>query len=375
MELQRNRIAMISPSLNAYSETFIQQQRKGLKGKVFYYYGGKVPQFLEGFGKLGNGIITWSIKIRRKLGFKTLSVTETAFIHSLRKNKIQVVLAQYGTTAHQIVTICKRVNIPLITHFHGYDASVEAVIKNCNYYKEVFEYSTFVIAVSCSMRKRLIELGCPQEKVIYNTYGPDDLFSNIVPQFSESTFIAVGRFVNKKAPYYTILAFKKVHDQFPDTKLVIGGTGELLEVCINLIRTLKLQDAVLLPGIIDRAQFVEYLSKALAFVQHSITALNGDQEGTPVAILEASAAGLPVVSTKHAGIPDVIIEGETGFLVEEHDVDAMAEKMILFLRNKGLAKSMGDKGKERIKTDFTLQRHLSVIDDLIERTINNNNEY
>lgn len=372
MELQRNRIAMVSPSRDAYSETFIQAQKKGLKGSVFYYYGGHVPQFLEGFGKLGNGIIMWSIKIKRKLGFKTLSVAETAFMHSLRKNKIQLVLAQYGTTAQQIVNVCKKLNIPLITHFHGYDASIEAVIKNCNYYKEVFEYSTFVIAVSRSMQKRLIELGCPKEKVMYNTYGPDDLFVNVVPQFSDSTFIAVGRFVNKKAPYYTILAFKKVRDQFPDAKLIIGGTGELLETCSNIIRTLKLQDAVLLPGIIDRAQFVEYLSKGLAFVQHSVTALNGDQEGTPVAVLEASAAGLPVISTDHAGIPDIIIEGETGFLVEEHDVDAMAEKMLLLLKNKELAKTLGKNAKERIKTDFTLQRHLTGIDDLIERTINKN---
>lgn len=372
MELQKNRIAIVSPSQNAYSETFIQEQKKGLKGNVFYYYGGEVPQYLEGLGKLNSSAIAYSIKIKRKLGFKTLSVAGTAFMHSLQKNKIQLVLAQYGTTAHQLVTVCKKLNIPLIAHFHGYDASIEAVIKNCNYYKEVFEYSTFVIAVSRSMQKRLIELGCPKEKLIYNTYGPDDLFLNVVPQFKDPTFIAVGRFVNKKAPYYTILAFKKVHDQFPEAKLVMGGTGELLEVCINLIKALKLQDAVLLPGIIERAQFVEYLCNGLAFVQHSVTALNGDQEGTPVAVLEASAAGLPVISTIHAGIPDVIIDGKTGFLVKEHDVDAMAEKMILLLKNKSLAKQLGSNGKERIIANFTLQRHLDVIDNLIAKTINNN---
>jgi len=369
MELGKNRIAMVSPSLNAYSETFIQEQKNGLKGKIFYYYGGEVPQYLEGFGKLNNSKIAWSTKIKRKLGFKTLSVAEMALMSSLQKNNIQVVLAQYGTTAHKIVDVCKKINIPLITHFHGYDASIEKVIKNCNYYKSVFEYSTCVFAVSQSMKKKIIELGCPEEKVIYNTYGPDEMFVKIVPQFNKSTFIAVGRFVNKKAPYYTILAFKKVYDQFPDARLVIGGNGELLEVCLNMVKALKLQDAVLLPGIIDRLQFVDYLSEGLAFIQHSVTALNGDQEGTPVAILEASAAGLPVISTKHAGIPDVIIEGKTGFLVDEHDVDDMAHKMILLLKNKELAKELGNNGKEKIKTDFTLERHLNTIDDVIERII------
>ncbi|OXA81458.1 Glycosyltransferase involved in cell wall bisynthesis [Flavobacterium aquidurense] len=374
MELQKNRIAIVSPSQNVYSETFIQEQKKGLRGEIFFYYGGQVPQFLEGFGKLWNRTIVWSIKIKRKLGFKTLSVSETAFMNSLRKNRIQVVLAQYGTTGDKIVNVCKKINIPLITHFHGYDASVITVIENCNYYKAVFEYSTYVIAVSISMQKRLIELGCPKEKLIYNIYGPDNLFVNIIPQFSNLTFISVGRFVNKKAPYYTILAFKKAHDLFPDARLVMGGSGELLETCFNIIKTLKIQDAVMLPGIIDKIQFVEYLSEGLAFVQHSVTAMSGDQEGTPVAILEASAAGLPVISTKHAGIPDVIIEGETGFLVEEHDVDSMAEKMILLLKNKELAKTLGKNGKEKIKRDFTLKRHLDVIDDLIETIIKKNDE-
>lgn len=369
MKVEKNRIAIVSPSQNAYSETFIQEQKKGLKGNIYYYFKGQVPTCLEGFGKLGNKRISYSIKIKRKLGFESLSIAETAFMNSLQENEIQIVLAQYGTTAYKIVNVCKKANIPLITHFHGYDASVESVIKDCNYYKEVFDYSTYVIAVSISMKKKIIELGCPREKVIYNACAPNDLFLNIVPKFSQLNFISLGRFVNKKAPYNTILAFKKVYDLFPEARLIIGGEGELLEPCFNIIKALKLEKAVLLPGVIDRAQFIEYLSKGLAFVQHSVTAFNGDQEGTPVSVLEASAAGLPVISTKHAGICDVIIDGETGFLVAEHDVDAMAEKMILLLENIGLAEKLGINGKERIKTNFTLKKHLSVIDNLIEKII------
>ncbi|WP_026727814.1 glycosyltransferase [Flavobacterium denitrificans] len=371
MKLTQSRIAIISPSKDGYSETFIQEQKNGLKGEIFYYYGDVIPQYLEGVGKLNNKNIAWMVKIKRKLGFKTPSVIEMNFMHSLQKNKIQVVLAQYGNTSHRILNFCKKLDIPLITHFHGYDASVEAVIKNCDNYKEVFACSKYVIAVSHSMQKKLLELGCPKEKLIYSACGSSDLFLNVVPKFTDSTFLAVGRFVNKKAPYYTLLAFKKVHDRFPEAKLIMGGTGELLESCSNIVRAFKLEDAVLLPGIIDRPQFIEYLSNGLAFVQHSITALNGDQEGTPVAILEANAAGLPVISTRHAGIPDVVIEGETGFLVDEHDVDTMAEKMILLLEDKTLAKKLGTNGKERIKNNFTLKRHLDVIDDLIERSISN----
>ncbi|MNG12084.1 GDP-mannose-dependent alpha-(1-6)-phosphatidylinositol monomannoside mannosyltransferase [compost metagenome] len=129
---------------------------------------------------------------------------------------------------------------------------------------------------------------------------------------------------------------------------------------------------MLLPGVLSKEQFSDYIENALAFVQHSVTAINGDQEGTPVAVLEASASGLPVIATFHAGIPDVIVDGETGLLVAEHDVDAMTQKMMLLLSNKELAKQLGKNGKERIKTHFTMEKHLKTIDALITKAIEEN---
>lgn len=363
---------MVTPSHNAYSETFIQEQKNGLQGDVFYYYGGSLPAHLENYGKLMSRSISIINKMEKRIKLTTYNAQEIAFMHSLKQHKIQVVLAQFGTTAHRIVKLCKHINIPLITHFHGYDASILSVIESCNNYKEVFAYSTYVIAVSLSMKNRLIALGCPKEKVIYNTYGPNPLFLELKPQFIEPAFLALGRFVEKKAPYYTILAFSQVLEKFPNAKLIIGGDGALYEVCKNLARYLKIEENVLLPGVISKEQFASYLNTSLAFVQHSITALSGDQEGTPVAVLEASAAGLPVIATYHAGIPDVIIDGETGLLVAEHDVNAMAEKMMQLLENIELAQQLGQNGKERIKNNFTMERHLKVIDELIDAAIAGN---
>jgi colanic acid/amylovoran biosynthesis glycosyltransferase len=369
MGLQRNKIAMVSPSLNAYSETFIQAQKDGIKAKIFYYYGGSLPTHLENFGNLLTIKAFIFFKIKRKLKLTNLKPEELAFIKSLKKNKIQLVFAQYGSVGHRLVSICKYLNIPLITHFHGYDASVYSVIENCKNYSDVFNYSKFIIAVSTSMKKRLRELGCPEEKLIYNTYGPDIIFSNLNPKFTEDIFIGIGRFVEKKAPYYTILAFNKVLQKFPAAKLVIGGDGNLLEVCKNLVHYLKIESNVILPGVLSKDEFANYLENGIAFVQHSVTALNGDQEGTPVAVLEASAAGLPVIATFHAGISDVIINGETGLLVDEHDVEGMADKMISLLENNTLARTLGKNGKERIKNNFSQIRHLDVINSLIDKAI------
>ncbi|MFB3389174.1 glycosyltransferase [Flavobacterium sp. LAR06] len=362
---------MVSPSFNAYSETFIQAQKKGLEAQVFYYYGANLPTHLEGFGLLLKTKEFLFYKIRRKFRFTTFKPEELAFIASLKKNKIQLVFAHYGPVGHRLVKICKFLQIPLITHFHGYDASVYSTIEKCNNYLEVFSYSKFVIAVSTSMQNRLIELGCPREKVTYNPCGPNDIFFDVNPKFSEDTFIGIGRFVEKKAPYYTILAFNQVLKKYPNAKLIIGGGGNLFEVCKNLVYHLKIEKNVLLPGILSKEEFTNYLENALAFVQHSVTAINGDQEGTPVAVLEASAAGLPVISTFHAGISDVILDGETGFLVKEHDVDAMANKMLVFLEDKELAMKLGENGKQRIQCLFSMERHLQKLNEIIQYAIVN----
>jgi glycosyltransferase involved in cell wall biosynthesis len=367
MELQRNRIAMVSPSKDAYSETFIQAQKNGLKGNVFFYHGGALPSYLDGKTLLFSKGQRLLFKVKQKMKLNVFNLSEQVFINSLKENKIQVVLAQYGPTAHRILKICKHLNIPLITHFHGYDASVKSVIHNCNQYKEVFEYSSYIVAVSKEMEKDLRSLGCPSEKIVYNPCAPDNSFLNLEPQFLKQNFIGIGRFVNKKAPYYTILAFEKVVKKFPDSNLIIGGNGELYETCVNLVKYLKIEDNVSFPGVLSPEEFKENLQNSLAFVQHSITAQSGDKEGTPVAILEACSAGIPVVSTLHAGIPDVIIEGETGFLVEEHDVEMMAEKMITLIENKELAKSMGAKSKERIVSKFSMKKHLNTLDELIDK--------
>jgi len=92
-------------------------------------------------------------------------------------------------------------------------------------------------------------------------------------------------------------------------------------------------------------------------------------EGTPVGVLEASAAGLPVVSTLHAGIPDVIINGVTGFLVKEHDVDGMAESMIKLLDEPAKAEEMGRKGSAFIKEYFMLDRHLNILADVVKGSV------
>src|ERR1051325_3728618 len=171
----------------------------------------------------------------------------------------------------------------------------------------MFRYAAAIIGVSKHMMGQLQSLGAPRDKLFCNPYGVDVAkfkqanLDSAVPQV-----IAVGRFVEKKAPYLTILAFKKVLKRIPEARLVMLGTGPLQEVCRQMIKAFHLEHAVELGGVADRDRVAALMQQSRVFVQHSLVPASADAEGVPNAILEAGACGLPVVSTRHGGIVDVV---------------------------------------------------------------------
>jgi glycosyltransferase involved in cell wall biosynthesis len=145
------------------------------------------------------------------------------------------------------------------------------------------------------------------------------------------------------------------------------GDGPLMGVCEDLVRSLDMSHAVTFLGPQSHETVRVEMQRARAFVQHSVVAANGDSEGTPVAILEAGAAGLPVIATLHAGIPDVVIHGSTGFLVPERDINAMAEYLIRIVRNSALADEMGRSARNHVSGNFTVEKSLRGLATILEK--------
>jgi colanic acid/amylovoran biosynthesis glycosyltransferase len=289
---------------------------------------------------------------------------ETAF----RQIQADVVLAEYGTAGVRVLEACRRADVPLVVHFHGADASKHDVLERYGAaYRRMFDQAKAVIAVSRAMEKQLISLGCPSGKVIYSPYGVDcEKFTGARPGVAPPRFLAVGRMVEKKAPNLTVTAFARAVEQCPDARLRIVGSGELFDMCRDLARSIGIEHAVSLLGVQPHEVVREEMLQARAFVQHSMTAPGGDSEGTPVAILEASAAGLPIVSTRHAGIPDVVVEGQTGFLVEEGDTDGMARHLVNLARDPDLADALGRNGAQHVRQHFTVDRSIGRLARVLE---------
>ncbi len=139
------------------------------------------------------------------------------------------------------------------------------------------------------------------------------------------------------------------------------GDGHLLESCQMLAQFLNISTAVTFTGSVSPNQVAGYMQQARAFVQHSVTTLSNDTEGTPVAILEAGASGLPVIATNHAGIPDVVSHNETGFLVEEGDIKGMADYMIYLAQHPQTAADIGKAASIWVRSNFTLEQHIATV--------------
>lgn len=364
------RICIVTPYVPSVTETFIRAHIEQLPAKTTVVHGWRPS--------IGDRTVLslptlMYYKARRILTRTGLESEQTAaYLRVFRDYNIDAVLVEYGDMGVQVMYAAEQSGVPLIVHFHGYDASVTSVLEeNKESYPRMFGIASGIIAVSHAMRRKLIELGAPEDKVQYNPCGVDcEQFNGGDPASAPPLFLSVGRFTDKKAPQITLRAFARTLKSCPAARLRMIGEGPLLQECQTLATTLNIEGAVDFLGWQDPTLIMGEMQRARSLVQHSVMAATGDCEGTPVSILEAGATGLPVVSTRHAGIPDVVIEGETGFLVDEHDDTAMAQHMIRLAQEPELAGKMGKAAREHIQKNFSKELRIgnlwSIINSCIE---------
>src|SRR5437773_1118817 len=244
----RTVLCLVCPYLPVVSETFIRGHIERLPAKVVLVHGWPPC--------IGNGhTLSWSMriahKVRRKLSRAGMAAeTTAAYLAAFRRSGTDAVLAEYGPTGVASMEACRQLNLPLIVHFHGYDVSIyEVLAKHADDYLKMFGQAAAIVAVSRAMERRLISLGAPSEKVHYNPCGIDcRQFHGAAPENSAPLFLAVGRFVEKKAPQVTLRAFAEVHRATPEARLRMIGTGPLLDECRSLVKDLKIDDAVTFLG-------------------------------------------------------------------------------------------------------------------------------
>ncbi|HZF14971.1 MAG TPA: glycosyltransferase [Steroidobacteraceae bacterium] len=301
----------------------------------------------------------------RSIGYITpLSrVQRNCFARVVSDERVSLIHAHFGPSGIEILPVAKAHGIPLLVTFHGFDASQ---LLQCRAYRRqlvpLLKYAA-VITVSARMAKRLTDLGANPDRMFVHHIGvPLDSFQitsrlpipDKVADRKEIVLLQVASFVEKKGHRYTLQAFKTLLESYSNCRLVLIGSGPLRNVCEAQAHALGIRAKVDFVSHVPSKEVAWRMSAADVFVHHSVTARDGDQEGIPTAIMEAMACGLPIVSTDHAGIEEIVTDGVNGYLVGERDVNAYAERLRWLLLSR---EPMGNRSREvaSIKLDLVRQ--------------------
>lgn len=270
------------------------------------------------------------MRLARRMGFSELHLHDTLVKRFLRRHDVDMVLGEFLDQFVDFVPLLDRMRLPYIVQGHGFDVSV--ALRSPGMAQRYLAYrSAQAILTRCELhRQRLIEIGLPAEKIYVNFGGVDVPVEppHRDPKASKR-FLALSYMVQKKGAIYTLEAFRLAAAQDPDITLDVVGGGPFFPAVYQFVDACDLTDRVRLHGVVSEEVKHRLSLECGIFVQHSITnPITGDEEGLPAAIQEAMAYGMAVVSTRHAGIPEAVEEGVTGFLVEEGDSKAMANAML-----------------------------------------------
>ncbi|MBL3556709.1 MULTISPECIES: glycosyltransferase [Marinobacter] len=360
------------------SETFLHAHINGMPCSVVSLVGNPGYRMIRS-GSSGAGAymasrallplgVRW---LQRKVTGCTVATQDTSALKRfLERNQVDAVLAEYGPTAVSVMEACTQAGVPLVAQFHGYDAYRESLLAELEGgYRQLFNNAAAIVGVSTHMCEQLSKLGAPAEKLFHNACGADVADEPASLREHAARFLMVGRLVEKKAPFVSLLAFAELLKHVPDARLEVIGDGPLKTPCLQLAKALSVDDRIRFSGAQSHDYVLKAMKQASGFVQHSVRAPDGDMEGTPVGVLEAMGMGLPVVSTRHGGIRDIIEEGETGLLVDEYDATGMAEALVQVATKPEYAKRLGAQARARVLQNWTTEKSVGRLWEIIQKSV------
>jgi colanic acid/amylovoran biosynthesis glycosyltransferase len=247
----------------------------------------------------------------------------------------------------------------IVTTFHG-EAGYTGEKRYKKGFERLFRVGDLFLPMSNKERENLINLGCDPKKIVIHRMGVDIkrfVFSPSGQGHNKKIrLLTVARLLEKKGVEYGIKAVAKVAKKYQDIEYRIVGDGPLTTHLQDLINWLNINEKVKILGFQTQQKLMELFNDSDIFLAPSVTSKDGDIEGIPVVIMEAMERGLPVLSTHHAGIPELVKDGISGFLVPERDPDALADKMEYLIEHQSLRARMGRAGRVFIEHHHDIKK-------------------
>ncbi|MEM6835375.1 MAG: glycosyltransferase [Cyanobacteria bacterium P01_C01_bin.120] len=369
---EKPNIVMFSSLLLPPSQTFVKAQGEELRQFTPYYVGSRRVSGLE--LPSDRTLVVNSGGLAGRIAEASFKLTETApnLYHQVRQIHPVLIHAQFGLSGALVMKLARSLNLPLIVHYRGADATIRdehARYASLNHWiylqrRETLKKSAqLFITVSSFIKDKLIEQGFPSEKIRVHYSGINAAdFTADPDQPREPIVLFVGRLAEKKGCEYLIRAMEQVQAHRPNVELQLIGDGplrsELEQLAAQRLKKYCFQ------GFQPPSTVRSAMNQARILAAPSITAAEGDSEGLPNVVIEAQAMGLPVVSTLHAGIPEGVIHGETGFLAPERNVADLAQHCLKLLDDAELWQKFSARGQEHVRENFDRHKQTRVLEEI-----------
>lgn len=358
------------------SETFIREQAQALRA----YEAQMICRDLVAEAKEFEPVVSIRGRNSRvnRLGFTLLGACG-GFSEPGLLGRLALLHAHFAPDAVMAMSLAKKLRIPLVVTCHGSDVTVsdqalvrDGKVSGLRYLLQrsaLRSYASRFLAVSDFLRRTMLDRGFPAEKVVRHYVGVDT--RKFVPMLqgqspvSDSPYIlSVARHSEVKGVDLLLKGFARVAARNPELRLVQIGNGTLTGSLRQLASDLGIGDRVDFLGAQPSQEVLRYVQQARALVLSSRKAASGAEESFGLVLLEAAACHVPVIGTRVGGIPEALIDGETGFLVNPEDDADLAQKLSVLLENKDLALAMGIRGGEFVRDVFDLHKQTRKLESL-----------
>ncbi len=292
------------------------------------------------------------------------------------KKRFDIMQAHFGYDGIYALPFAKKYDLPLVVCMWGHDVTIlagkEKNLRRWRRYRahfpELMETASLFMCNSEDLRRMMLEIGCPPEKLKVLQQGTDLKLFFPAPSHNHQVTM-IGRFVEKKGFEDGIRAFAMACDSVPDANLCMVGEGPLQGPYEKIIKEMNIQGRVSLVGVKTIEELIPIIQASHVMMVPSVTAKSGDKEGLPTILKAAFACGVPAIGTRHGGIPEVIDDGLNGFLVNEHDVSEMANRLRELCGNEELHNQMSDNARRKAEREhdivLTNQTLEKIYDELI----------
>ncbi|MBU1068540.1 glycosyltransferase [Myxococcota bacterium] len=297
--------------------------------------------------------------------YKTLTLSPSHY-HRLKEGRFSLLHAQFGPGGVYALIYKKLLHLPLLVTFGGYEVPLLQTNRRFHpgfwrYWMtsgDLFQHIDRFLAVSSDLARRLVELGAPRERVHVFQRGiriPPILSPNRSGSAWNIRILMAGRFVEKKGFEYGLQACDRLLRKGHDIRIQLIGEGPCDALYHRFVLDNRMSNRVIFRSPLPQAELRREMEESDLILIPSVVARNGDREGTTNVLKEAMAHGLPAVITRHGGNQDIIRDGVTGFIVDERDDAAMANRIERLIEDPGLRCRMGTAARNHAIESFSLR--------------------